>query len=100
MTPLGSGSSRSTRVAVLVWLLAAGATQAQEPDREINVFRYVFGVDVPQSPALVGLGAAPELVLLGSNHKPVIASFSTSLDDAGRFAGGLAVDVSPYFACR
>ncbi|NOK12414.1 hypothetical protein [Corallococcus exercitus] len=58
-------------------LLASGAASARDGDN-INLYRYVLDVDVPESPALVALEQAPLRVLLGAAPKPVMATVLVS----------------------
>ncbi|WP_147470162.1 hypothetical protein [Corallococcus sp. AB049A] len=83
-------------LAVVGALLTPGAAGAAGSDDDINLYRYVLDVDVPESPALVALDEAPLRVLLGAAPKPVMATVLASAAP-GDFRPGLALDVAPYF---
>jgi hypothetical protein len=76
-------------------LCAPAALSAQSPSR-INIYRYVLGVDVPESPALIALDQTPSRVLRGSAPKPIAATASGVFDGDG-VATAVAVDVVPYY---
>ncbi|WP_375754957.1 hypothetical protein [Corallococcus exercitus] len=81
--------------AVVGALLAPGAASARDDDN-INLYRYVLDLDVPESPALVALEEAPLRVLLGAAPKPVMATVLASTTP-GALSPGLSLDVAPYF---
>ncbi|WP_147450254.1 hypothetical protein [Corallococcus carmarthensis] len=85
---------RLAGLAVMGALLASGAARAQ--DDNINLYRYVLDVDVPESPALVALEQAPLRVLLGAAPKPVMATVLASAAP-GALSPGLSLDIAPYF---
>ncbi len=70
---------------------------AAQDDGRINIYRYVLGVDVPQAPALVAMGVAPNQVLLGSAPKPLSATVLAVFGRGGETQLGAAVDVAPYY---
>ncbi|WP_126933838.1 hypothetical protein [Corallococcus sp. AB018] len=76
-------------------LLAPGAASARDSDN-INLYRYVLDVDVPESPALVAMEEAPLRVLLGAAPKPVMATVLASASPEA-FRPGISLDVAPYF---
>jgi hypothetical protein len=77
-------------------LLPARPLHAQQSPK-VNIYRFVLDVDVPESPALVALDAAPSQVLRGSAPKPVTASVLARLDGGDNATSGVALDVAPYF---
>ncbi|RKG70701.1 hypothetical protein D7W79_31535 [Corallococcus exercitus] len=83
------------RLAVVGALLASGTASARDGDN-INLYRYVLDVDVPESPALVALEEAPLRVLLGAAPKPVMATVLASTTP-GALSPGLSLDIAPYF---
>jgi hypothetical protein len=78
---------------VLLALLASGAASAQG---NVNIYRYVLDVDVPEAPALVALEETPTRVLLGAAPKPVMATLLASVTP-GALRPGIGLDVAPYF---
>ncbi|RKH57414.1 hypothetical protein D7W81_31295 [Corallococcus aberystwythensis] len=76
-------------------LLMPGAGSARDGDN-INLYRYVLDVDVPESPALVALEEAPLRVLLGAAPKPVMATVLASTTPE-TLSPGLSLDIAPYF---
>ena len=81
---------------VALYLVLCPATSAGQ-DSVVSIYRFVLGVDVPDSPSLVALGLAPSHVLRGSAPKPLAAMLvATALPDSGR-STALSVDFSPYF---
>lgn len=83
--------SRPARGALLALGVAAVCPPrawAQRPDTaRLNIYRFILGVDVPESPALVTLDATLR-VPRGSAPKPIAASLINT---------GLALDIAPYF---
>ena len=63
----------------------------------VNIYRFVLGVDVPESPSLVALGMAPTHVLRASAPKPLAVSVFQTFPSGARATPGVAVDVAPYF---
>lgn len=78
-------------------LARPGPMAAAQDDQRINIYRFVLGVDVPESPAFVAMGVVPLQVLLGSAPKPVAASMLVAFGPSGETAPGVAVDVAPYY---
>ncbi|MFP2896945.1 hypothetical protein [Corallococcus sp. 4LFB] len=76
-------------------LLASGTASARDGDN-INLYRYVLDMDVPESPALVALEEAPLRVLLGAAPKPVMATVLASAAPE-TLSPGLGLDIAPYF---
>lgn len=90
--------SRRVRIAtasVLVALLGGPACAQDAPP--INLYRFILGVDVPESPALVAMGVAPTHVLKGSAPKPITVSLLDALVSSSRSTPGVSLDVTPYF---
>jgi hypothetical protein len=84
------------RAAACLALLIAAPLSAQDTTT-VNIYRFVLGVDVPESPAFVALGVAPTHVLRGSAPKPIAASVLDAFLGGDQATPGVAVDVSPYF---
>jgi len=80
---------------VLLALLVPGTASAQG-DVNVNIYRYVLDVDVPEAPALVALEETPTRVLLGAAPKPVMATLLASMTP-GALSPGISLDVAPYF---
>ena len=80
--------------ALLAWPDPIAAVQ---DDERVNIYRFLLGVDVPQAPAFVAMGVAPNQVLLGSGPKPVAATVLATFGPSGETAPGVAVDVAPYY---
>jgi hypothetical protein len=59
--------------------------------------KYVLDFDVPESPALVGLGTAMGNVTRGSAAKPFVAQLVNQFQAGEKVANGLALDFAPYF---
>ncbi|RKH15837.1 hypothetical protein D7X74_17320 [Corallococcus sp. CA047B] len=74
-------------------LLGPGPGLAQD---NINLYRFVLDVDVPESAALVALDETPTHVLLGAAPKPLMATLVASRTSE-TLRPGLALDVAPYF---
>ncbi|NPC75301.1 hypothetical protein HPP05_36700 [Corallococcus exiguus] len=87
--------NRFASLSVVGALLAPGAASARDSDN-INLYRYVLDVDVPESPALVAMEEAPLRVLLGAAPKPVMATVLASASPEA-FRPGISLDVAPYF---
>lgn len=62
----------------------------------VNLYRFVLDVDVPESAALVALDETPTHVLLGAAPKPVMFTVLASRTP-GSLRPGLGLDVAPYF---
>jgi hypothetical protein len=82
-----------------LWLaaLASGALAAQTPRATANIYRFILGIDVPESPAFVVIGVAPTHVLRGSAPKPIAVAVLDAFPGGAQAAPGVAVDVAPYF---
>ncbi len=77
----------------LCLLPAAAGSAAAQP---VNLYRYVLGLDPPESPALVVLDLSPGVALRGSTLQPVAAGLAmTSGADGER--RGAAIDVTPSY---
>jgi hypothetical protein len=76
-------------------LFAPALASAQDASR-VNVYRFVLGADVPESPALVALDRTPTRVLRGSAPKPIAAT-ATRIFSSGAGLTAIAVDVVPYY---
>ena len=74
----------------------ATAVHAQDTT-VINAYRFVIGVDVPESPAFVVVGVAPTHVLRGVAPKPLALNVLSAFESAGEPTPGVAIDVAPYF---
>ena len=81
-------------IAIAFVVVAPIGGAAQQPPR-INIYRFVLGVDVPESAAFVAMGIGPPS-RLGSAPKPVVASLGLAVD-AGSTARAGAFDVAPYY---
>jgi len=89
-----------------VAIVAAGAPRplaAQDADRApkaatIDIYRFVLGVDVPESPALTTLGAAANPIPLGGAPKPLDAQAVLTFGPGEDVVLAGAVDFTPYFA--
>lgn len=81
-----------------LWLaaLSSGALAAQTTTT-VNIYHFILGVDVPESPAFVALGVAPTHVLRGSAPKPIAAAVLDAFPGGNQAAPGVAIDVAPYF---
>lgn len=55
-------------------VLFAPALASAQDTSGVNIYRFVLGVDVPESPALVALDRTPTRVLRGSAPKPIAAT--------------------------
>lgn len=95
--PTAKGRHGRHLLAPLWFLALEGGTLAAQDTLSINIYRFVLGVDVPESPALVAMGVAPAHVLLAGAPKPVALSVLEALPSSGNWTPGLAVDVAPYF---
>ncbi|RKG97598.1 hypothetical protein D7V97_34125 [Corallococcus sp. CA053C] len=62
----------------------------------VNLYRFVLDVDVPESPALVALDETPTHVLLGAAPKPLMVTVLASRTPAS-LRPGIGLDVAPYF---
>ena len=83
---------------VAVWFAGLGArTLAAQDAGRVNIYRFILGVDVPESPALVAIGVAPTHVLPASAPKPVALSVLETISSGARMSGGVAIDFAPYF---
>ena len=76
--------------------LSTGALTAQDT-AAVNIYRFVLGIDVPESPALVAMGLAPTHVLSASAPKPIVLSVLGTFPSGGSALPGVAIDVGPYF---
>jgi hypothetical protein len=76
-------------------LLSAPAGWAQSSAR-VNLYRFVLGVDIPESPALIALDRTPSRVLRGSAPKPIAAT-ATRVFTEGTSLSAVAVDIVPYY---
>lgn len=74
-------------------LLAPTAARAGD---DINLYRFVLDVDVPESPALVAMDRAPTRVLLGTAPKPVMVTVLATVAERESHPG-IALDLAPYF---
>lgn len=74
----------------------ATAVHAQDTT-VINAYRFVLGVDVPESPAFVVVGVAPTHVLRGVAPKPLALNVLSAFASGGEPTPGVAIDVAPYF---
>ena len=74
-------------------LLTTPCTLQAEP---INLYQYVLGIDVPESPGvmLLALGGSP--VVRGSAPKPTTLTMLLS-GESERLVPSLAIDVAPYY---
>jgi hypothetical protein len=68
---------------------------AAAPDSTKGI-QYFVDYGVPDSPALVAIGASPEQVLRGSAAKPATAHLVNAFQNSDKIASGLALDFSPY----
>lgn len=84
-----------TAVLPLALSLLASAVSGQLVDH-VNIYRYILDMDVPESPALIGLDAATSRVTRGSMPKPVGASLLHRWED-GRWEAAMSLDVAPYY---
>jgi len=80
---------------LLVALSAPAGAWSQSSPR-INIYRFVLGVDVPESPALVALDRTPSRVLRGSAPKPIAAT-ATRIFSSGGGQNAIVVDIVPYY---
>lgn len=81
-----------------LWSSGIGARAVAAQDTlSINFYRFVLGIDVPESPGLVAMGVAPTHVLQASAPKPLAFSVLESFLSSSRAAPGAAIDISPYF---
>jgi len=82
-----------------VWLCLAALCPATALGQgtDTSAQRYVLDYDVPESPALVALGAAPANVTRGSAAKPIIASLLNEVQTGQKLGSGIAIDFAPYF---
>jgi len=76
--------------------LFAPLTASGQDSPRVNIYRFVLGVDVPESPALVALDRTPTRVLRGSAPKPMAAT-ATRVFSGDAAATALAVDIVPYY---
>ena len=92
------------RHAVLSLILLAGPTAASvlltcaapASAQPVNLYRYVLGLDTPESPALVALDLGASTALRGSSMPPLAAALATVAGGGGDRTG-LALDVTPSF---
>ena len=76
--------------------LSAPALGSAQDASRVNIYRFVLGVDVPESPALIALDRTPTRVLRGSAPKPIAAT-ATRIFSSGAGLTAIAVDVVPYY---
>ena len=60
--------------------------------------QYVIDYDVPESPALVAIGASVQQVAHGGVAKPATARLVNAFQTGDQIASGLALDFSPYLS--
>jgi hypothetical protein len=75
----------------------ASASLAADPGDSTPAIQYITDYNVPESPALVAIGASTEQVLHGSTAKPATAQLVNAFQTGDKIASGLALDFSPYF---
>src|SRR5260370_16222968 len=81
-----------------LWCAVVGAvTLAAQDTGWVTIYRFILGIDVPESPALVATGVAPTHVLPASAPKPVALSVLETVSSGGRTSSGVAIDFAPYF---
>ena len=82
-----------------LWLaaLSSGAVVAQSTPATVNIYRFILGIDVPESPAFVAMGVAPTHVLRGSAPKPIAVGVLDAFPGGTQATPGVALDVAPYF---
>src|SRR5437868_803432 len=78
--------------------VCAAAFAAARLPGQINIYRYVLSVDVPESPGLVALALSPTQVLRASSPKPIRLESGFAAFADGASLSSLAIDVAPYFA--
>jgi len=89
-------ASRVHRAAVGLSLVASARLGAQDTTT-VDIYRFILGTDVPESPAFVVLGVSPTHVLRGSAPKPVAASVLDAGVAGDHATPGVAIDIAPYF---
>ena len=84
--------------ATSLFMARAEATAALAQDTTvINAYRFVLGIDVPESPALVVVGVAPTHVLRAAAPKPLSLNVLDVFVSGGDPSPGVAIDIAPYF---
>lgn len=86
------GSSVFLFLAFLQFSPGTGHAEEAEP---INIYRFVFGTDVPESPAIVTMGDIHSNVLKGSAPKPI--TLTTLISTNGPVSRVIGIDCVPYF---
>jgi hypothetical protein len=76
--------------------LAAPPGAGAQTSARVNIYRFVLGVDVPESPALIALDRTPTRVLRGSGPKPIAAT-ATRIFSSGVGQNAIGVDIVPYY---
>ncbi len=84
--------------AVVPHPLPAQAAGPAPNDATIDIYRFVLGVDLPESPALTTLGAAANPIPLASAPKPLEAQAVLTFGPGEDMVLAAAVDFTPYFA--
>ena len=90
-------SALVARAASVALASALASVVAAQDTAVINAYRFVLGIDVPESPALVAIGAAPTHVLRASAPKPLNFSVSDVFTTGDDQTPGVSIDVAPYF---
>lgn len=63
----------------------------------INVYRFVIGMDVPESPAFVAAEIGQSAILLGSAPKPLAVNILISNPVRGETSPAASLDFAPYY---
>jgi hypothetical protein len=83
--------------AIAALMTAADAAGQLTGSDRINVYRYVLDVDVPESPALLGLDLAQARVPRAAAPKPLAAHLLAVHESNAALTRGIALDVAPYY---
>jgi len=77
-------------------LLATPVGAWAQTSPRVNIYRFILGIDIPESPALIALDRTPSRVLRGSGPKPVAAT-ATRIFSSGVGQNAIGIDIVPYY---
>jgi hypothetical protein len=95
--PLLSRRALPVLLSLTLFVARAQAQDEGESKTASPAQKFILDYDVPESPALIAIGAAPANVIRGSAAKPVVAHLVNQFTANEKIDNGIALDFSPYF---
>jgi len=95
--PLLSRRALAVLLSLTLFVARAQAQDEGESKTASPAQKFILDYDVPESPALIAIGAAPANVIRGSAAKPVVAHLVNQFTANEKIDNGIALDFSPYF---